>query len=641
MPVAAPIVANAAQAVAAARVALAEAMVLKVGQVLEALVLGKAADGATTLKIGEQVVTARLPQPALVPGSTVQLQVKATGAAPQLQLLSVRPPAQPVRAAPLPITAPFVPQGQGDAIAPHPASLPQQPPAANPESAPELAAKGSQIESAPPQTAPPSPRGTAASPTIAAQTASRPAAPPASPAPLQATATPTPQPQPGTAGQPASNSQPAPAEIVPQPVTRAIPAIPSTAAPVPPEQMPQTPALAAPVARAGVAADASPPQPAAAPVPAASPAVTAAARASAPPTASPVTATPSQPAEPVANPLLLAQAARRPPANAAELPRPAPAAPPLPTTPQAPPAAPPPTPQAALAQMLPGALSRQDSAGPLLVSLAAAVQTPALLPEPVLRAALKVLAQPLVVRDGQVPARELEQAVARSGVTLEASLLRGEPQPRDAKAGLLALREALGKWLGPAGPAAPVRDPAPPPIRGLPLRAVPVEAPPLPDAARDAGRMLHDQADAAISRLKLMQLASLPDAGDAARPAPPALRMELPFLIGHELVMAQLQIGPDGTRRERREGKRGWTMRFALNYSATGEVGAEVGVLGKAVTVALWAAEPETAEAMSAALPELSGSLAAVGLTPGRVKIRAGVPTAQRRPSGRLLDSVS
>ena len=115
MPVAAPIVANAAQAVAAARVALAEAMVLKVGQVLEALVLGKAADGATTLKIGEQVVTARLPQPALAPGSTVQLQVKATGAAPQLQLLSVRPPAQPVRAAPLPITAPFVPQGQGDA----------------------------------------------------------------------------------------------------------------------------------------------------------------------------------------------------------------------------------------------------------------------------------------------------------------------------------------------------------------------------------------------------------------------------------------------------------------------------------------------------------------------------------------------
>jgi hypothetical protein len=65
-----------------------------------------------------------------------------------------------------------------------------------------------------------------------------------------------------------------------------------------------------------------------------------------------------------------------------------------------------------------------------------------------------------------------------------------------------------------------------------------------------------------------------------------------------------------------------------------------VGVLGKAVTVALWAAEPETAEAMSAALPELSGSLAAVGLTPSRVKIRAGVPTAQRRPSGRLLDSV-
>ena len=346
--------------------------------------------------------------------------------------------------------------------------------------------------------------------------------------------------------------------------------------------------------------------------------------------------------------MLVAQSAPRAQASIADLPRTLPAAPtPAPSaivqqavTPQAPPL--PATPRAALAQMLPEALGRQDSPGPLLMSLAAAVQKPGLLPEPVLRAALGVLAQRIVASDGKVQVGQIEQAVARSGVTLEASLLRAEPQARDAKAGLLALREAVGKWLGGApAPAATGREAAPPPIKGLPLRAAMIEAPPpLPDAARDVGRLLHSEVDAAVSRVKLMQLASLPDA-DPGKPAAPTLRMELPFLIGHELVMAQIQVGRDGARREA-ERKRGWTLRFALNYSATGEVGAEVGVLGKAVNVSLWAAEPETASAMAETLPELTRALEAVGLKPGAVRIRQGAPAEVRPPqSGRLLDSVS
>ncbi|MBN9303950.1 MAG: hypothetical protein BGO82_16370 [Devosia sp. 67-54] len=607
MPVAAPAIANAAQAVAAARVALAEAMVLKVGQVLEALVVGKAADGATALKIGEHVVTARLPQLALTAGSVVQLQVKATGSAPQLQVLSVQPPAQAARPVATPPPAAVLPQAPGEPAAP--ASVPPQPQLPQPkaESTPAVAPRSSQPESAPARSQPAAstPPSASAEPVLRAEPTLRP--PAASPAAqLQAAPPSTPEARPNPAAAPAATpAQPTQAEA--GPLVRPLPSSPAQPAPPAPATTPPAPAAPPP----------SPMQPA------------------------PSAAAAGDPAEPAPNPLLLAQAAPRPPANVADLPRPAPIPGPPQAAPQ--PSAPPPTPQAALAQMLPDALGRQNSAGPLLASLAAAVQMPALLPEPVLRAALGVLAQRLVVRDGQVPAPALEQAVTRAGVTLEASLLRGEPQPRDAKAGLLALREALVKWLGGApAPTAPVREPAPPPIRGLPLRAAPVDAPPLPDVARDAGRMLHEQADAAVSRLKLMQLASLPDSSDPARPVPPALRLELPFLVGHELVMAQMQIGPDGSRRERREGKRGWTLRFALDYSATGEVGAEVGVLGKAVTVSLWAAEPETAAAMQAALPELTGALDAAGLTPGAVKIRHGVPAAPPRPlAGRLLDSVS
>ena len=291
--------------------------------------------------------------------------------------------------------------------------------------------------------------------------------------------------------------------------------------------------------------------------------------------------------------------------------------------------------------MVPEALSRQDSVGPLLQSLAQVVQKAAVLPEPILRAALGVLAQRIVVSDGRVRAADIAQGVLRSGVMLEASLLAGTPEPSDAKAGLLALRDGLARWLGAAAPAAvQPRMAAEPPLRGLPLRAAELGQAPLPESPRDAGHLLHAQADAAISRLKLMQLASLPD-GDPTRPNPPVLRMELPFLIGHELVLAQLQVSREGPRREA-DRKRGWSMRFALNFSATGEVGAEVGVLGPVVSVVLWAAEAETAAAMRDALPELRDTLAAVGLSAGSLRVREGAPQGPEAvAAGQLVDSIS
>jgi hypothetical protein len=169
---------------------------------------------------------------------------------------------------------------------------------------------------------------------------------------------------------------------------------------------------------------------------------------------------------------------------------------------------------------------------------------------------------------------------------------------------------------------------------------LPVELPALPDAPRDVARALHSETDAAISRVKLGQLAALPDSPNAPATRQPELRMELPFLIGHELVMAQLQISRDG-KRSAGDRKRGWTMRFAMNFSVSGEVGAEIGLLGKAVNVHLWAAEPETAEALNAALPELAAALSAIGLDPGAVRIRNAVPEPARIASGHFVDSVS
>jgi len=128
MSIASPIVPNPSQAVAAARVALTEALVLKVGQVLQALVVGKTADGLTALKIGDQVVTATLPQMNLLPGSTLQLQVKVAGATPQLQVIATPPATVPAAAqAPVGSVVPVQARPESVAATERP-SVPTQPP---------------------------------------------------------------------------------------------------------------------------------------------------------------------------------------------------------------------------------------------------------------------------------------------------------------------------------------------------------------------------------------------------------------------------------------------------------------------------------------------------------------------------------
>jgi hypothetical protein len=162
----------------------------------------------------------------------------------------------------------------------------------------------------------------------------------------------------------------------------------------------------------------------------------------------------------------------------------------------------------------------------------------------------------------------------------------------------------------------------------------------LPDAPRELGRLLHAQADAALARVKLLQIASLPDAGSVARGDPPPVRVELPIVVGQQLTMVHLQIEREGAKRQGAR-TRGWTMRLAMNLAGTGEVGADVGLPGRTVNVALWAAEPDTAEHLNTMLPELTVALEAAGLVPGSIRCRSGLAGAAAGPQGQLLDAVS
>ena len=636
---------------AGSKLAAAELALFKAGQVLQALVVGQTGSGLTQLQIGDLLIEAQLPQPAQ-PGTMLQLQVKTGGSAPQLALLSLQPPAvqlPEVARIPLPVPVANVLLREVEVpVVPAPAQTPTPQPVVQPPSQPAVPAQGAPqpqpvVTSQPVLTPQVAPVAAASEPAPVQPVITQPGqgvTPPTSPVESNATApvvTPPPAPASPAASQPLVQvqGQPivAPSQVAQPPVAVVQPEVPPVAqVPVTAQFAPAPSAPAQPVPEPVV-----PPQivvPATQSVPPAP-----VQQQVVPPPAVPAAPLPDAPEPVAANPLLVAQAAPKVQQTLAELPRvPIPPGQPAPVAPPPQPA----TPEQAVAQMAPEAMAKQNSVAPLLQSLAAAVAKPALLPEPVLKAALQVLAQRVPVPDGRVQATDIERAVARSGVFLEAALASAAPVRGDAKGALLNLKAVLEKFLGGAPAANPPAQRETPPLRELPPRAMALAPPPdLPDSPRDVARALHGQTDAAISRVKLGQFAALPDQPNAPKAAAqPELRMELPFLIGHELVMAQLQIAPDG-RREPTTRKRGWTMRFAMNFSQTGEVGAEVGLLGKAVNVSLWAAEPETAEALSAALPELAKALEALGLDPGPVRLRANVPEAPKIASGHFVDATT
>jgi hypothetical protein len=287
------------------------------------------------------------------------------------------------------------------------------------------------------------------------------------------------------------------------------------------------------------------------------------------------------------------------------------------------------------------AAARQDSMAPLLARLAAIVvaASPSL-PRPLLDLAQKALAGRVDLNRSALDGKALEAAVQRAGVLVAPE----ERQPQgDSRSALLGLRSALVGLLGEEAvePVAPVSRPAPP-IRGEAPRAPPPH-PALPEPPGDghaAARSLLGETDAALSRLKLLQSASLPPA--EARPDAPAprgeLRLEIPMLLGSETGILHLLVERDGKqKREQRE--RGWRLRFAMNFSGTGEVGADIAMLGRSASVSIWAADPEVADALDAMLPELDPAIRRHGLDVASLRVRRGAPRSTPAAPGQLLDS--
>lgn len=315
-----------------------------------------------------------------------------------------------------------------------------------------------------------------------------------------------------------------------------------------------------------------------------------------------------------------------------------------------PPAQPVPSPVAqAVAQTVLNAVMRQDSITALLTSLAGLGGKISELPKPVAQAGARLLAGQLNLSAKPLDGAGLKEAITRSGILFENTLLKGGAQASpqgDLKSALLNLRNVLRAWLGgDAQPPARNEARPPPPTSGAHPRAAPPSGPPpapvLPNA--EAGARLLGQVEAALARMRLTQISSLPPEG-AARPAQGAasdLNLELPLLLGKEVGIGQFQILRDGGKKGGKDRGGEWKMRFSINFSRTGEVGATVSLRGGKTGVMLWAEREETAQVLKERQEELADSLSARGLEPGTIRCRHGHPPQAKKPVGAFMDNSS
>src|ERR1043166_1978123 len=301
----------------------------------------------------------------------------------------------------------------------------------------------------------------------------------------------------------------------------------------------------------------------------------------------------------------------------------------------------PPAPRAeSTATAVQAAASRQGGLGPLLADLEQAVKTDAL-PQPLAALAARLL-DARISPDGVSP-EGLRQALARSGLFLEASLATGRPLDAglDVKAVLLVLRHMLKAWAEtepPTGPAAvtPANAP-PPPYRGAPPSAQPAAHALLPayaPAGTVAQRILAET-DAALARQTLLQVASLPEneSGSQAGARAAQWAFEIPMALGQGSAIPQFEITRDGHTAEV-EASFTWRVRFSVNLEPMGPVHALIALAGGRGAVTLWAEREASAAHLRANGGLLENALRAATPAPREIQFRVGAPAAPPRAAG-------
>ncbi|GAU83773.1 flagellar hook-length control protein FliK [Bosea sp. BIWAKO-01] len=339
-----------------------------------------------------------------------------------------------------------------------------------------------------------------------------------------------------------------------------------------------------------------------------------------------------------------------------------------------------PSPRALAGPLMGEALARQDSLAPLFANLQVLANgtISLVLPKPLMGLIDQILAQAMPAERRPVTGKSLKQAVARSGLFLDAQEARlpsrasdraeaaapGVSPHSDLKAGLRALGDMLRPLVAPDA-TAPGLKPARAEPRTAEQAASEPEAhirpsPPRRDGALapqsiaepslSAGekplviaRTLLDQTEAALDRVKLAQFASLPPEPNRPEVAQGQRWVtEIPLAFQAGAAILPLHIEKDPPRR----GPSGveaplWRVRFALDAEPMGPLQGVVTLQGRAVSVSLWAEREGTSQFLRGAAPDLQAALANAQFEDGTVDIHTGQPQARRATAGQFLDRLS
>jgi hypothetical protein len=256
--------------------------------------------------------------------------------------------------------------------------------------------------------------------------------------------------------------------------------------------------------------------------------------------------------------------------------------------------------------------------------------------------------QEILLPQARLPVADETIDAGRAGrIVLTEALLATEPRSASAGAVLNLLQEALQEIPKTAGNAssatvtlqngqseeAIVRtNTPPPPFRGGLPSAQAIAAPSIAPNAPLAANAHHllENTDAAIARQTLLQVASLPNGGDAGStrldPSAPRWSFEIPFATPQGTAMAQFEISRDGGGNEVEGAKRVWRARFSLDVEPAGPVHALISLNAERTSVRMWAERPATAAQLRAGVSELSQALSQAELRPGDIVIRDGTP---------------
>ncbi len=203
----------------------------------------------------------------------------------------------------------------------------------------------------------------------------------------------------------------------------------------------------------------------------------------------------------------------------------------------------------------------------------------------------------------------IRQAFLQSGLFMEPHLMKGLAAQQDLKGNLLKLLEMLQPMLHAGNTATVNRGDTATTLQLLAARLF---------------AELHQQAEGALARVQLHQLASMPDENSTKQ----FWQFELP--VAHPdgqdefLIQFEKEAGSAGQAGDR------WSVTLNFNIEPTGPVAARLSLSGEEISSHFVAEQPEGANRIEQLLPRLREAFIKAGLQVGKLSAGQGVTTNKR-----------